>query len=59
MRTVGKRDDAIPFVQQVRAAETMAQTMIGTDQYDITDAKGKRLKQVEMRFVQYAQKTLV
>ena len=45
LRTVGKLDDAIPFVQQVRAAETMAQTMIGTDQYDITDAsgKGKRL----------------
>ena len=41
LRTVGKRNDAIPFVQRVRAAETMAQTMIGTDQYDITDAKGK------------------
>ena len=41
LRTVGKRDDAIPFVQQVRAAETMAQTMLGADQYDVTDAKGK------------------
>ena len=45
LRKVGGREDAIPFVQQVRAAETMAQTMIGTDQYDVTEAagKGKRL----------------
>ena len=45
LRKVGGRADAIPFVQQVRAAETMAQTMIGTDQYDVTEAagKGKRL----------------
>ena len=45
LRTVGKEKDASAFVQQVRATETMAQTMLGTDQYDITDSKGsgKRL----------------
>ena len=39
----GKRTDTAAFVQQVRAAETIAQTMIGVAQYDITNEKGERL----------------
>lgn len=39
----GGRKDADAFVQQVRASETISQTMIGVAQYDITSDKGKRL----------------
>ena len=39
----GKRTDTAAFVQQVRAAETIAQTMIGVSQYDITNENGERL----------------
>ena len=39
----GKRTDTAAFVQQVRASETIAQTMIGVAQYDITNEKGDRL----------------
>jgi hypothetical protein len=39
----GGRKDAESFVQQVRASETISQTMIGVAQYDITNDNGKRL----------------
>lgn len=43
LKTRGKMKDANAFTQSVRAAETMAQTMIGVAQYDITDPSGKKL----------------
>jgi hypothetical protein len=43
LKKYGGRKDAEAFVQQVRSAETIAQTMIGVAQYDITDPSGKRL----------------
>lgn len=43
LTTQGNMKHADAFVQQVRAAETMAQTMIGVAQYDIVKVDGKRL----------------
>ena len=39
----GKQKHADAFIQQVRSAETIAQTMIGVSQYDIVAMDGKRL----------------
>ena len=43
LKKFGGRKDAEAFVQQVRASETIAQTMIGLSQYDIMSGDGTRL----------------
>lgn len=43
LKKFGGMKDAESFVQQVRASETMAQTMIGVAQYDVISGNGERL----------------
>ena len=43
LKKFGGRKDAEAFVQQVRASETIAQTMIGNVQYDIVSGDGTKL----------------
>jgi hypothetical protein len=43
LKKFGGRKDAPEFLQQVRASETIAQSMIGVAQYDITNGDGTRL----------------
>ena len=43
LKKFGGRKDAEAFVQQVRASETIAQTMIGNVQYDVMSGDGTKL----------------
>ena len=42
LKKFGGRKDAESFVQQVRASETIAQTMIGNVQYDVMSGDGTK-----------------